>query len=56
VEGNNVGDKDIQRFFVMRKEKDDNFNKQYYVCYAYVLENGVVSDPKMEVTMKLIGK
>lgn len=40
-------DKDIRRFFFMRKEKDPNSEKIYYVCYAYVTENGNPADPRM---------
>jgi hypothetical protein len=40
----------------MRKEKEANSDKEYYMCYAYVTENGAAADQKMENSIKLIGK
>lgn len=40
----------------MRKEKCPTSGKSYYVCYAYVTENGNVADPKMETLAKQCSK
>lgn len=52
----NTTDKETRRYFFMRKEKCPTSGKSYYVCYAYVTENGNVADPKMETLAKQCSK
>lgn len=40
----------------MRKEKDSVSNRYFYVCYAFVTDNGNAADPKMESNMKFVNK
>lgn len=49
-------EKEIRRYFIMRKEKDPISNRSYYVCYAFVTDNGNAADPKMEANMKFVSK
>jgi len=49
-------EKEIRRYFIMRKEKDSVTNRMYYVCYAFVTDNGNAADQRMESTIKFVNK
>lgn len=55
-EGDKGGEKEVRRYFFMRREKDPVFGKNYYACYAFTTENGVNMDPKCEQSYRAISK